>query len=477
MLEGLIALDAETGPLPERIYRALAGAVRTGRIKPGAMLPSSRRLAAHLVVSRNSVNAAYELLRADGIIRVRRGAAPVVVADVRLERPEIAPAIRTPGLSTRGEVMAVNLRSASGLRHAGRLEPGAPDEALFPADLWARTLRRVARRRYGAAAIYGEVEGLAALKTALSGYLERLRGVKASPHQILVVPSTQSALSLVAHCLADPGDRALVESPGYFGARTAFHGAGLSVGAMAVDGEGADPASIAGEPAPRLIYVTPSHHYPTGARMTLQRRLDLLDYARRSGAVIIEDDYDSEFLWQGRAIAALQGISQGSEVIYTGTTAKSLLPGLRLAYMVVPEALVAPMAQAHRTLGLRANIHAQAALVEVIESGALATQLRRIAQIYEERGRLLVEGLRARIGPAIAVAMPMGGLQTVVRVSQAVDDVALAAALAGDGYETPSLSSYCAGRPERGLVVGFADADARRVARFADRLDAALRLT
>ena len=370
--------------------------------------------------------------------------------------------------------MSANLRGASSLRHSGQLEPGAPDEDLFPADLWARTLRRVARRRYGAGAIYGEVDGLSQLKTALAGYLNRLRGVRAEPHQVLIVPSTQAALTLIAQCLADPGDSALVESPGYFGARTAFHVAGLSVGAIAVDGEGADPSTIASDASPRLIYVTPSHQYPTGARMTLQRRLDLLDYARRSGAVIVEDDYDSEFLWQGRAIAALQGISQGGEVIYTGTTAKSLLPGLRLAYMVVPDALVDAFAQAHRNLGLRANIHAQAALVDLIESGALSTHLRRIASIYEARGRTLVEGLRARLATGVDVAMPMGGLQTVVRFADGTDDVAVAAVLAGHGYETPSLSSYCAGRPERGLVVGFADATGKRVNQFAERLDAAL---
>lgn len=468
MLEGLIVLDPGGGPLPEQIYRAIGAAAHSGRLKPGAALPSSRQLAAGLGVSRNSVNAGYELLRADGIVAVRPGAAPRVVARPDLERIHIEGVSEARGLSRRGIAIAVDLR---GQRRPGRLEPGAPDETLFPADLWARTLRRVARRKFGEAAIYGALDGLPRLKALLADHLARQRGVSAVPEQVLIVPSTQSALALAAQCLADPGDTVLVESPGYFGARTAFAGAGLVTRALEVDAQGADPAGIDLADAPRLIYVTPSHHYPTGARMTLQRRMDLLQATRRAGAVVLEDDYDSEFLWHGRGIAALQGISAGPEVIYLGTTAKSLLPGLRLSYMVVPSELAASFSQAQRNLGLRVNIHAQAAFADLIESGALATHLRRIAKTYEARGRLLVETLRERFGSALAVDMPMGGLQAVARFTTPRDDTAIAASLAVEGFETPALSSYCAGVKRSGLIIGFADATTGRVARFAGRLE------
>ena len=208
--------------------------------------------------------------------------------------------------------------------------------------------------------------------------------------------------------------------------------------------------------------------------MNLQRRMGLLEAARREGAVVLEDDYDSEFLWQGRAIAALQGISRGGEVIYLGTTAKSLLPGLRLAYMVVPDTLAGPLRQAQRNMGLRVNIHAQAAYAELIESGALVTHLKRIARLYEARGRLLVETLRKRLGGAIDIAMPMGGLQTVMGFADRVDDTKVAVRLAEEGFETPALSSYCAGNTRKGLVVGFADATDKRVARFAGLLEGLL---
>ncbi|WMT89600.1 PLP-dependent aminotransferase family protein [Pelagibacterium sp. H642] len=473
MLEGLIVIDPAGGPLPEQIYRAIGAAARSGKLKAGAVLPSSRQLAAGLGISRNSVNAGYELLRADGVVAVRPGAAPRIVTGTDLERASLSGAGDARGLSRRGEAIAVNLRGKRGQRHSGYLEPGAPDEALFPADLWARTLRRVARQKFGDAAIYEALEGLPRLKSVLADYLARQRGVNAGPDQILIVPSTQSGLALAAQCLSDPGDTGLVESPGYFGVRTAFAGAGLVTRALEVDGQGVDPSGIERSGA-RLVYVTPSHQYPTGARMPLQRRMDLLQAARRMGAIVLEDDYDSEFLWNGRAIAALQGISDGAEVIYLGTTAKSLLPGLRLAYMVVPKDLAGPLAQAQRNLGLRINIHTQAAFADLIESGALATHLKRIAKTYEERGRLLVETLRERFGADLEVNMPMGGLQVVARFARPRDDGPVAAALAAEGFETPSLSSYCAGEKRSGLIIGFADATPKRVARFADRLEQAL---
>lgn len=476
MFENIVVIDRSGKPLPQQIYRAISDAVSDGRVPSGMRLPSSRQLADDLSVSRNSVNAAYELLRADGVIAIRPGAAPSVSGPAQFDTARSPDTPRTvPTLSHRGEALAVNLRGKR--RHrATELEPGAPDEALFPSDLWARTLRRVARRRYGADAIYENIEGLPRLRTALAGHLHRQRGVVAKPEQILIIPSIQAGLTLAAQCLSAQGQTALVESPGYFGARTAFAGAGLDILPLETDDDGADPSAI-GAADPRLIYVTPSHHYPTGARMPLQRRLDLLAAARQSGAIVFEDDYDSEFLWHGRAIAALQGIAGGNEVIYFGTTAKSLLPGLRLAHMVVPELLAMPLAQAQRNMGLRVNLHAQAAYAEMIETGALATHLNRIAKHYEARGRLLVETLGKAFGDTMAIAMPMGGLQTVARLADGFDDRAISDALAKDGFDTPALSTYCTGIKRSGLIIGFADATPDRLARFSASLDRVLRLT
>ncbi|MCD7060408.1 PLP-dependent aminotransferase family protein [Pelagibacterium xiamenense] len=467
----LIALDRDGGALPEQIYHAVGDAVRTGRIPPEGALPSSRALARELGVSRNTVNAAYELLRADGIIAVRQGAAPRIGAGPEIERARSAPRVHAPRLSARGAHLAERRRQA--MSDVGLLEPGAPVEDLFPADEWARCLRRVARRRYGAEAMYANVAGLQSLRVALAEHLQRWRGVVATPEQLIVVPSAQAALTLAALCLADPGDTALVESPGYWGARIAFAQAQLQLRALEVDADGADPDCAADANA-RLIYVTPSHQFPTGARMPLTRRMALLERARRSGAVILEDDYDSAFLWRGRTIAAMQGISAGAEVIYLGTASKSLLPGLRLAYMVVPEPLVEAFSQVQRHMGLRVNIHAQAALAEFIETGALTTHLRRIARTYEARGRLLVETLRLVLGDRVEVEMPMGGVQTVVTFRGAVDDEAVSLRMQKAGFNTPALSGYCIGEPRVGLIVGFAEATPDIAARFARTLAAAV---
>ncbi|WP_404402519.1 PLP-dependent aminotransferase family protein [Pelagibacterium halotolerans] len=466
----LIAFDRNGGALPEQIYHAVGDAVRAGRIPPERALPSSRTLARELGVSRNTVNAAYELLRADGIISVRQGAAPRIGTGPELERGRAALRVQPPHLSTRGEHLAKQRRHR--MLDVGLLEPGAPVEDLFPADEWARCLRRVARRQYGAEAMYANVTGLERLQVALAGHLERWRGVVAKPEQLLIVPSTQASLTLAGLCLADPGDTALVESPGYWGARIAFAQTQLEVRALEVDADGADPDS-AGDVNARLIYVTPSHQFPTGTRMPLTRRMALLERARTSGAVILEDDYDSAFLWRGRTIAAMQGISAGAEVIYLGTASKSLLPGLRLAYMVVPEPLVPAFSQVQRDMGLRVNIHAQAALAEFIESGALTTHLRRITRIYEARGRLLIDTLRTVLGDRIEADMPMGGVQTVISFRGPVDDEAVSQRMQATGFNTPALSGYCIGKPRSGLIVGFAEATPDIAQRFARTLSTA----
>lgn len=471
MVADVIALDRENGALPEQIYRAVGEAARTGRLPADATLPSSRSLALALGVSRNTVNAAYDLLRADGVISVRQGARPRIGIGPEFEQANAAPSGTELRLSARGRRLATRWRQPAA--HEGLLEPGAPDEALFPADEWARCLRRMARRHYGAQAIYAEIAGLPRLRSVLARHLRRWRGVIARPGQVIVVPSTQAALTLASHCLADPGDVALVESPGYWGARIAFSGAELSIKPLKVDSDGADPGAMAGTGA-RLVYVTPSHQFPTGVRMPLARRMALLEQARAGRAVILEDDYDSEFLWRGRSIAAMQGIDGGERVIYLGTTAKSLLPGLRLAYMIVPEALVPAVTRVQSDMGLRVNIHTQAAFAEFIESGALITHLRRIARVYEARGRLLVDALRARLGGRVDVEMPMGGLQTIVSFRGDVDDIAVAAAMLAAGFDTPALSGYCAGRPRRGLVVGFSQATEAVAERFAQCLAGAI---
>jgi len=470
MLDGWIALDRGARvPLAEQIYRQIRDAVRTGRIAPNTLFPSSRSLAQRLGVSRNTVTAAYELLQGEAIICVTAGAAPRSRGQASA-LPVAAASRAETRLSALGTLMARDRNESVYHGSNGRLRPGQPDVSLFPKDLWARSLRRAARMLPDRSLLYDHAEGLPALRTILSLYLAEARGVTVAPEHLHIVPTIQSALAMLGACLADPGDTIWIEDPGYLGARAAFGAARLAP--MPVDADGANPAAMAG--TPRLIYTTPSHQYPTGVRMSLPRRLALLESARRHGAIVLEDDYDSEFLWHGRPIPALQALSTAGEVIYLGTVAKSLLPGLRLAWLAAPPALSAKLVAIQRNLGLLANVHAQAAFADLIDGGHYRTHLNRISTIYEARADALVAAIAARCGDAVTMAPSHGGLQSLARFDPSVDDRAVARRLHADGFSVPFLSGLCLGERQSGLVIGFGDARAADADRFAGALARAL---
>ncbi|MBO0343707.1 PLP-dependent aminotransferase family protein [Roseibium limicola] len=480
--EGLVRLDRSIAlPLSQQIYRSLREAVRGGKLLPGRKLPSSRQLAEGLGVARSTVNAALELLQAEQIIVVRPGAATVIA---REEQPEGAPSALKigageglrHGLSSRGRLQAQNLRGEAWPTRHGALQPGAPALDVFPHDLWARSLRRAARRAPGPELLYQAPTGHPELRRVLAEYLAVERGVKATSDQIIVTCGMQAALSALSQAMADPGDLALLEDPGYLGARTAFHGAGLRIAGLPVDGQGADVRALTERPeAPKLIYVTPSHHYPLGTRMPLRRRLALLEAVRTQGGVILEDDYDSEFLFEGRPVAALQGLARAGEVIYLGTFSKSFLPGLRLSYCVVPEALAEDLRAVFRHTGKLANVHAQIALADFIESGEYRAHLKRIRLVYQERGGKLVEALKARLGNRINVEKPTGNVQVTLSFSQTADDLKVASGLQEHGYAVSPLSPCYVDRPAiSGLIVGFAAATDQQIEGFVDALSTRL---
>lgn len=455
-------------PLPVQIYRDLLHAIRHHRLPAGAQLPSSRSAAAGLGVSRTTINTAYDMLRAEGAVHVRPGAAPVIAA-LPASRGGAAPA-RDVRLSARAD----GFRDPRLHPRAGLLSPGEPDETLFPRDQWAMALRRAARRDLGPMGRYGFCWGAPELRDVLARRLAVDRGVRADPDQILITPGTQSSLMMASMVLADPGDVAALENPGYLGARRALEGAGLTVRPIPVDGAGADWSAATAAHGARLIYVSPSSHYPMGARLSLARRLDLVQAARRTGAVILEDDYDSEFLWRGREIAALQSHAPDGEVVFMGSVSKVLLPGLRLGWMVLPKGMVDAMRGAQRTMGALANIHAQIALAEMIETGQYRAQARRLAKAYGSRSAALSAALRARFGDALRVHDPDGGLQLCVEFPALRDDVAIVNRLAEHGFGPTPLSYYDLGGARRGMVIGLAGVTPDVTARFCDALSRAM---
>ena len=467
MLRSLLNIDrASRIGLSEQIYRQIRIAVRDQILNEGYKLPSSRGLSADLKVSRNTVSDAYERLKAEQIITVRPGAAAVITNGLSvkgLDKKRTEPAPSAAKLSVRGEALCQNARAASRTVSGGLLEAGVPALDLFPRDSWARSLRRSARGLKERDVLYQNVAGLPTLRTELAIMLGQTRGVSTTAENILICTSTQAALSLLSACLADNGDTALLEEPGYLGARGAFENHGLRTETMSVDKEGATLPTRLTKTTPRLIYLTPSHQYPLGVSMSLSRRLSVIAYARRTGAVILEDDYDSEFLFSGKPVASLHGLASGSEVIYLGTFAKSMLPGLRVAYMAVPAHLVSTLSQAIRNTGIMASAHIQAGLADFIQTGQYHTHLRKIRSAYAYRGNELYTALKSALGDKVEILPPTGGVQLVMKFRKHRDDVGLAQKLQSQGVGASPLSKTYIKAGDSGLILGFSNATSETI--------------
>lgn len=444
--------------LATQLYRDLVEAVQDGRIGDGDKLPSSRSAAQALGVSRSTITAAYDLLAAEGVVVARQGAAPRVIAPTALSQGQRLE--EGPGLSRRGAVLGFNHRRAALAEVTGALMPGEPDEGLFPAEEWARLLRRVSGRRLGSTSQYDATYGTEELRVALQNRLAADRGVHVGSDQIIVVPGTQGALAVLAHALADPGDLAALEDPGWLGARTAFLGAGLRVAPLSVDCDGADPETLPKDI--RLAYLTPSNQYPLGRRLTLARRLDFIARAKATSAILIEDDYDSDFHWSGRTIPALAAQAHSGHVVLVGSASKVLLPALRIGWIVVPHSMVDALRVVQRNLGLVVNVHAQLALAELMRSGRYRTQVRRIARTYHERFGHLLDALKDV--PGTHIEKPDGGVQVTLHLLEGWNEEHVIENLRRRGLTPGRLSAYCRDREMQGLVIGLGDAIREHVA-------------
>jgi GntR family transcriptional regulator/MocR family aminotransferase len=381
----LLAVDrASPEPMHRQIYAALRTHILEGRIPSHALLPSTRALAEDLKVGRNTVIAAYDQLLAEGFIEARTGSGTWVapIREARRMAPPVAQG-RPRRLSARGATMvdgAQPERNAVALN----LHPGVPETATFPYTVWASLLARHARSRDETLHTYIDFAGHPGLRRTIADTIGLSRGIDCAPEQVIVVTGAQAALDLAARILTDDGDAVWMEEPGYVGARSAFRAAGGRLAPLHVDRTGwrlADP----GLPVPRLIYVTPSCQWPYGTIMRIEERLQLLDIARRSGAWIVEDDYDGEYRFRGRPVPALRGLDQADRVLYVGSFGKTLLQALRLGYLIVPRALAQPFARAVSITGQFAPLVLQATVADFIRQGYFATHLKRMRRLYQRR--------------------------------------------------------------------------------------------
>jgi GntR family transcriptional regulator/MocR family aminotransferase len=465
LIANAFASQPPRGGLRNRLYLAVRQAILAGRLPAGSELPSSRVLAAELGIARNTVLRAYEQLLAEGYVEGRRGSGTYVSEAVapadgatRPRPPPTPPVV----LSRRGRAILGN--AASSRLQAGAFMPGVPDVSHFPFAVWRRLIARHLRHEERQLAHYG-FGGYGPLKVALANYLGVTRMMSCSPQQVVIVNGTHQALDLAARLLADPGDGAWMEDPGYWGARNVLRASGLEVVPQPVDAQGLAIRERDRALPPRLIFVSPSSQYPTGAVMSLERRLDLLDYAARNEAWIIEDDYDNEIRYHPQPLASLFGLSRAQRVIYVGTFSKVLYPGLRLAYIVVPPALVDAFTVGNAELYREGRLAEQAALAEFIEAGHFGTHIRRMRTIYHERLDTLRSLLQRELGEAIACLGGHAGLHLPVRFESAVDDRSLSALALRQGVICMPLSSYSSSADTRlsGMVLGFAPVPTERI--------------
>ncbi|WP_311791562.1 MULTISPECIES: PLP-dependent aminotransferase family protein [Pantoea] len=437
------------GGLRERLCATLRQAIAAGHLSFGQKVPSTRQLAGDLGLSRVTVEAAYAQLESEGYLSREVGRGTFVAIVMPPQTPRAAPA-ELPRFSSRGSaVIATGGCQDPPFPHA--FAAGSPELRAFPHRLWRRLSASVQRAEGSQLMGYGDPLGYLPLRSAVADYLALSRGMRCRPEQVIILTSSQQALQLLAMMFLDPGDEVWLETPGYPGARNAFVAAGARCRGVPLDSEGAQLQSGAA----KLLYLTPSHHYPGGVAMSLPRRLAWLAWAQRHGSWIIEDDYDSEFHYDDRPTPAMQGLDRHGRVIALGTFSKSLFPSLRLAWMVVPPALVAPLGQARSVMDGHSALLPQAVTAAFLQQGHFASHLRLMRQLYRSRRDLLLARLQP-LSPWLTPTASPGGLQLTVRLSAGEDEAALTAQAERDGLTLPRLSPLAIDTPAQpGWILGF----------------------
>jgi len=477
-----LALPPRDPRTPARrwLYGSLRAAILHGQLRPGARLPSTRELAAQHGLSRGTIVNAFAQLTSEGYLDGTIGSGThvsAVLPDDLLQVGERA-STREAGRRTRRRLSAYGKRllPSDGLAAtAGRaFRANVPSVEQFPTVLWAQLAARRLRRASATQLLGYGPTGYPPLCAAIADYLASSRGVSCKPEQVIIVSGVREALDVVARLVLNPGDPVCMEEPGYPGTARLFRAIGARVAAVPVDGEGMElrPSLLRGA---RLIYVTPAHQYPLGMAMSLPRRLALLAWARRTGALVFEDDYDSEYRYAGRPIPALQGLDRGEQVVFAGSFSKVLFPSLRLGYLVVPADLIEHVAAARLLTHRHPPMLEQMVVCDFITEGHFARHLRRMRQLYSERLSVLMEQVRRQLAGLLEISPIEAGLQTIGWLARGISGEAVAeAARARDVEVVPLRRFYRGAMAHDGLQLGFAAVPAREIRRGVDELARAL---
>lgn len=443
-MDFLIVLDSQSNvPLHRQLYEEIRRAILSGRLMAGQRVPSTRALSESLGISRATATLAYEFLLSEGYLQSTTGSGTYVTrqlpdATMRIDAKDgkRKTLIETGGL-TKKSVKRLS-KYGSYIKDRpwfayGEDEPeiqfsfGRPDFDQFPMRQWMMLANQLAKKHdLSLLDCPSKSQGFLPLREAIALHLSKSRAVNCTPNQIIIVNGSQQGIDLVTRVILDRGDQAGIEDPGYIGAKKAFEVQGAQLIGIPVDESGLvvdklkDPAMA----NMKLLYVTPSHQSPTGVVMSLPRRLELLNWAQRSGTYIIEDDYDSEYRYTGRPVPALAGLDRSDSVIYIGTFSKVLFPALRLGYLVVPPALAEIFARAKFLADRHSSLLDQQILAEFIKQGHFERHIRRMRSIYQQRRQVIIKSLKTHFGDGVEVLGENAGINILVRINWRIDDEA-----------------------------------------------------
>jgi GntR family transcriptional regulator/MocR family aminotransferase len=478
---GIVELDLRRKqPMFRQIYDGIRDAILTSRLSKGERLPSSRDLAEELKVSRMTVVNAYDQLMAEGYLGTRRGSGTFVSWDlpedrqlVRFHQPDAtransnSSALAQSYLSKRGKVY----RQQASWRPAApdRLKPfcpGVPALDEFPMETWNRICRRYWNRCTAEDLSYGEPAGYLPLRRSICKYVQQYRGVHCDPDQVMIVSGTQQAIEVASKLLLDPGDEVLFEDPGYRTARAAITANGGQIVPMPVDENGADiQCGFKRSPKAKMTYVTPSHQYPMGVTMSIERRMELINQAQRKRAMIIEDDYDSEYRYAQHPIPSLQGLDLAQQTVYLGSFSKVICPAMSMGYAIVPKPIASTFSAALGLVGRPPSRPNQMIVNEFITNGCFGRHLRRMRKVHQLRRQALVESFERHLAGKLQIIGADAGLHCTARVLTKHNDTTLADRIEAMGIVIRKLSAYSISKRKvpNGLIFGFACATPHQI--------------
>jgi GntR family transcriptional regulator / MocR family aminotransferase len=482
----IIALDRKARiPLHRQIYDAYRGAILGGSLRPGQRVPSTRGLASELGVSRIPVLGAYAQLIAEGYFQSRAGAGTKV--SLSLPDQSVSPgprAFRSTSLHPQRFTKAAARPSLPDAvenppwrRGWGAFSVGQVDMDEFPFRAWNSLVTRHARNAGPQSLDYGNPMGLRDLREALAGYLRTARGVCCESDQIMIASGSQQALDISVRLLLKPGSRVWMEEPGYRYARRVFALNGCPITAVPVDAEGLNvEVGIRRCPHAGVALVTPSHQYPLGVTMSASRRLQLLDWAAGSQSWILEDDYDSDYRYEGMPISSLQGLDSNSRVVYIGTFSKVLFPSLRLGYLVIPSELVQRFVSVRLAMDIGPATFGQAVLADFIQEGHFSRHIRKMRLLYRERRNALVRSLEKEFGSAAEITGEQAGMHLCVILNGIPDREIAERAARANLWLVPLSSSYMGKSARYGFILGFGSTRSREIPSAIQKLRAVVRM-